>query len=331
MTTQVEETTAHDDLTAVLADAYDQSEGITPSEEPTEAAARGPDGRFAPREASEDDVEPGATPEATQELQETSWEDRPPSSWKPSVREAWATLPEPVRKEILRREEANVIGVRQLQEKMGPYSALAEGVRPYMGDIAGKGGNPIEYTKQLLEIDRQMRYATTPQEKFHVLARMANAYGVPLQQMLGGEMPATPAPQSSVPPQILQELQELKQWRQESVYNNAVHEVETFGENLEFFSDVRLQMADLIEAGAAKSKEQAYEMACWADPEVREVLLQRERGQAGQSQFQARQRAAAGASLPVGNGVSVPMDEDGGDDIGSILRSEFTRQAAGRV
>jgi hypothetical protein len=223
--------------------------------------------------------------------------------------------------------------VKQLHEKVAPYEAMRNNLGEYMGDIHSKGGDPIQYTRHLLEIDRRIRNAPDPQSKLGVLLTMADAYNIPLRQVIQGatgvEVPTPQQPQ--VPPQILQELQEMRQWRQSMVSTTAEQEVAHFSDGKEFFGDVRERMASMMESGAAANLDQAYEMACWATPEVREVLLQRERSGVGRQQLNERQQRAAGASLPAGGAISVPASEDDADDVGSILRAEFTRQATGRV
>lgn len=336
-----ENTSSHEDLMAVLSEASEASEKAEPEqetaapapvEEPTAGPARGADGKFAKRA----EEAPPVTAEATTEPEQTTWEDRPPSSWKPNVREKWASLPDDVRQEILRREEAQVRGVRNLHEKLAPYQSMAQNLGDYMGDIHSKGGDPIGYTRNLLEVDRRLRNAPDPQAKFGVLLQLADAYRIPLREALNGagiQMPAATAQpqQPQIPPEIARELQEMRQWRQQFTENTATNEVEHFGADKEFFNDVRGRMADLIESGAAQTLEEAYDMACWATPEVREVMLGRERTGAGRQQQAQRQQRAASASLPAGAGITVPGNAEDPDDVAGILAQEFARAASGRV
>jgi hypothetical protein len=293
------------------------------------APVRGADGRFAKNTADEE------APAA--EIEQTTWEDRPPSSWKPAVREQWANLPPDVRQEILRREEASVMGVRHLHEQLAPYQTMADNLKDYMGDIHRQGGDPIGYTRNLLEADRRLRNAPDPSSKLGVLLQMADAYRIPLREVLsrvpGTEALATPQQfqQPQIPPEVARELYEMRQWREHVTTSTATNEVEGFGYDKEFFGDVRGRMADLIESGAAQNLGDAYEMACWATPEVREVLLQRERSGAGQQQRTQRQQRAASASLPAGAGINVQADREQSDDVDSILREEFSRAAGGRI
>jgi hypothetical protein len=65
----------------------------------------------------------------------------------------------------------------------------------------------------------------------------------------------------------------------------------------EFFDDVRDMMADLIESGRAATLDESYTAACWANPDTRKILLQREAearaSQRGQRAVVARQASSA--------------------------------------
>lgn len=293
----------------------------------------------APVVEKEEEAAPAPEQEATGELETTTWEDRPPSSWKPAVREKWKDLPEEVRQEVLRREESSVLGIRKIHEQTEPYRALRERVGPYLAEIHQRGGDPVQYTNSLLEMDRQIRHAQNPQQRLSVLLTVAEAYGVPLRNLVnqaaGTEViPEQPRPQSSIPPEVARELAEMRQWRQQQTQSVATGEVESFGADKEFFHDVRGHMADLIEAGVAKDMHEAYDKACWAIPEVRQVLLQREKGGVANASRQSRQQAAAAASPAPGRGIAAAAhggDEEDDNDIGAILRQEFTRSSTGRL
>ena len=317
-----EESSTRDDLVGVLTDIG--AEIIEDPEEAVEGQPRDTSGKFASTEQPEVAVE--SEPAST-------WEDRPPTSWKPAAREKWAQIPDDLRAEIVRREEASVNGVRHLNEQYAPMKALTDSVGPFFQDILEKGGDPAQYSRNLLEIDYKMRYAQQPADKLGVLFTFAEAYGVPLRNILNkalgreGQPEMFPTPQQQgyqLPPEVARELEEARQFRQQFTTQTATHEVETFGQDKEYFNDVRHVMADLIESGVAKDMEDAYDKACWALPEVREVMLNKQQGQ-------QRRQAAAGASLRPNGSVPIKQDDQESDDVGAILRQEFQRSATGRV
>ena len=73
----------------------------------------------------------------------------------------------------------------------------------------------------------------------------------------------------------------------------------------EFMDDVRDAMADLIELGHAKSLEDAYQSAIWANPATRQILLTREAQQRAAVKTN-RAVAARRASSSVRGAPSVP-------------------------
>jgi hypothetical protein len=58
----------------------------------------------------------------------------------------------------------------------------------------------------------------------------------------------------------------------------------------EFYLDVRMDMATLLESGRAKDLKDAYDKAVWANPETRQVMLER---QAVELSKKVSKRAAA--------------------------------------
>ena len=69
--------------------------------------------------------------------------------------------------------------------------------------------------------------------------------------------------------------------QQNAMQNNAVNEVSTFSSDKEFFEDVRSDMANIIEASARSGREitldEAYNAACYANPEIKSVLDNRQK------------------------------------------------------
>jgi hypothetical protein len=66
----------------------------------------------------------------------------------------------------------------------------------------------------------------------------------------------------------------------------------------EFIEDVRDMMADLIELGKVNNLEDAYAAAIWANPNTRQILLQREaQSRAGSKQSRANAARRASSSV----------------------------------
>src|SRR6187401_549618 len=73
-----------------------------------------------------DSPKPAAEGQAPTEGERILKEDKAPRGWTPAAREKWGTIPPDIREEILRREEASAVGVRQLQERYAPVEGFMQ-------------------------------------------------------------------------------------------------------------------------------------------------------------------------------------------------------------
>jgi len=308
------------------------------------------------RESLIESTEPPPEPEAPQEkltdpntdptanVETGAWgDDRAPSSWSPKVRESWAALPEDVRREIVRREEASVNGVRKLQEKLAP----AERFMQSMSGVFDHARNnlktdPEQYIATIMSAHTRMSQVDT-KERFNMLMNLADVYQIPLRdiinQSVGEEVLRRPQRQqeqqqyAQLPPDVMQEIQTMRQYREGMEIQAVADSVNSFGADKEFFEDVRFQMGELIESGQAKDMQEAYDMAIWLDPEVRDVIIGRERADDAQQAIAHRQAAAARVNVG-GRQHASPVrvaDDDDGDDISDAIRSAFRQVTQRRV
>lgn len=322
-----------DDIEAALKEQDEREpEGQIEQEEEIDEEVEVPEPeKNEPEAAKPEPEEAKPEPEEAKPEQEGTWSpEKAPTSWSPKVREQWGKLPEDVRKEIVRREEASVQGVRKLQEEFQPVRQFAERLTPVMQEARALGQDPAQYVVNLAVAERSLR-SQDPNEKFNALLNIADQYGIPLRQYLGGEQaPAQSAP--AVPAAVQQELQEMRQWREQEQAQQLQKQINEFSKDAEFFEDVRNDMAALLDAGAAKDLKDAYEKAIWANPEVREVLLAREaeskkKTAASQRRAKASSVSVEGADKP-GLEVDLPDDDD---STAAIIREQFKAASSGRV
>jgi hypothetical protein len=130
----------------------------------------------------------------------------------------------------------------------------------------------------------------------------------------------------------MQELQEMRQWRTQFEEQGINKEINAFVQDKEFFYDVKDQMANLLDHNLANGLEDAYKQAIWANPNVRAVLLERERAGGQQTDLKQRQAAAAGAGVkPAGQLAVTTEDDEKEDDLADTIRREFNKAQSGRV
>jgi hypothetical protein len=85
-------------------------------------------------------------------------------------------------------------------------------------------------------------------------------------------------------------------------------------------------MADLLETGKAQSLEQAYEMAIWMRPDVRQTLIEQQRIEA-QKKYEEQQRATRAKTASVSVKGSSPSS-GGSQPVSGSLRDIIAAQFA---
>lgn len=266
--------------------------------------ARDPAGRFAGKaEAGKDKV---ATVAATQTAPQTPSQPAiaPPTSWKGNGKVEWQRLPQHIQKELADdyaqrdtvsnelNEFRSAIGERA-QVLAAEYGSVGNGLKSILAgaDMANK--NPVEFIRWL-----------------------AQRNGINLSQLAGqaqgqGQQPAQDAnPLQQEVVQLRNQLQQFLSQQTQSQTQTLQSQIQAFASDPAhpYFNDVRAEMGALMNAGRAKTMQEAYDMAVWAHPQVRPSLLEAERkkeAEAAAAKVEAAKKAAgsltgspAGASVP---------------------------------
>jgi len=329
---ELEENTIGEDLREALIEHEADEEGDAPLISNRDEAGRFKEKAPVEKEEKEAVAEPVA--EGEQEQAGTWTHTRPPSSWTPKAREDWDKIPEHLQKEITRREEAQARGAAQLNEQYKHAKGFVERVKEPMMEAIGPNGDPVQHVLSMMQVEKTLRTAPMPQ-KFNQLMAMADQFGIPLREIInasvGEEVLRRDNTQQAIPDAVQRELAEIRQWREQSEQQTVAYEVEQYGQSLEFFEDVRSDMADLIESGKATDLTDAYEKAIWLNPDVREVMLDRHGKTATTSVIANRQAKAVGASVKPSGKIGVTVDNDEEDDsIADTIRKSMSA-AQGRL
>ena len=278
--------------------AKQAKEASQEAREAPEERPRGPDGKFAPKIASEApkaaEAEAEPAKEAVKDVAPTDI--RPPPGWSPASKVAFANLPDSVKTDIAKRESEVNQGFAKLADYKGlePFTELAkrngttitEAVKNYNAfenslnkDLVGGVGMICErYGQHPLAIANEIirRYGGTP-------AQIGSA---------GNQAPAQNGIDLSP---IQRELAELRSYMQNDQQTRLDQTIEQFKSDPAhtFFDNVRPQMAALLESGFAKDLKEAYDAACWANPEIRDLLIKQQSSGNGQAAQVASNAAAA--------------------------------------
>lgn len=301
----------------------------TAKEEPTvtEAAredGRDEKGRFAPRKSADPAVradgdaarDPARAP-ADPAAREVDQFAKPPQSWKPGAREAWSSLPPDVRAEVYRREREAQTVLQQTSQARQLAQHVEQLQQRYSPALAAEGVNVMQATENLMKVSSTLRFGT-PLEKAQTAAAIIQQYGVDivaLDHLLANQ----PPPQQQRPQmmqsdprvdQLFQRLEQAQRERVERLEQTAMQEVSKFGQDREFFEDVREDMADLLELAAKRgldlTLEDAYDRACQMNPEIKRVIEARNKAQSAGTSKQSTQRARTAASSVRGTPAQVP-------------------------
>jgi hypothetical protein len=238
-------------------------------------------GRFAPKGAElAAVVDPAAkttiaAPPAATEVLSPAVAKNAPSAWKKELAEKeWQTLPDSIKDEILRREGDFHKGIEGFKSHADMGRTFEKAVAPYMDTIRKFGVTPDVAVSELLRVDNLLRTAP-PAVKMQEFMKIARDYGIDLNQQF--------APETAQYQQQLyetqQRLQEIERQNKEQSSSAVASEIERFksAPGHEHFDAVRDDMAALLQGGRASDMDKAYEMACYANPEVRQSLLEQER------------------------------------------------------
>jgi hypothetical protein len=240
---------------------------VEEAETPSEGRERGPDGKFVakPAETEQDAaIEPVKATEAPQESI------RVPAGWSPAAKAKFGGLDPDIQKEILKRERDISVAIEGKANELKRYAPLEDVLAPRRAVWAAQGMDEAQAIKTLLAAQDLLE--RDPKQGLEFLAK---SYGVSLAQTQGQPQEAA-QPQGNSPQneQLLARLGQLEQQLQAAQTAPLVSQVEAFfsDPNNLYAENVRGRMANLLNTGEARDLADAYEKACWMDPEIRPLL-----------------------------------------------------------
>lgn len=258
-------------------------------------------GKFAKQPADAQVAVPAADQQqakpAEQQQQQSSLTDTParqtrgPASWRPEVREKWASLPAEVQQEVTRREREVMIAMQESAQARQFAESFMATIQPYQHIIALEGGDPLKTFGDYMKTATLLR-SGAPQEKANAVAAAIMQYGIDINLLDGALSHAVsnrPMPQGQqqapvVDPRVDQILQALNGNRQQQIAAAeaaAEEELVAFASDPknEFFEDLRLDIADIMRLSASRGQQitlaQAYDKAAKLHPEISKIVGQR--------------------------------------------------------
>lgn len=200
----------------------------------------------------------------------------PPQAWTAEAKKDWAALPPHIQAEIIKRENDThkMFTSREGELRLG--REMKDVIEPFMPLIKEAGAEPKALIHDLLGTANTLRNGTEEQ-KIMVIRNIAEGYGVDLQKVMGY--------QQNPLNQLYAELNGLKQQLNPQAIINQLQEqqeaariqseVDAFAADPKnvHFDKVKPFMGSLLSSGQAKDLREAYDMACYAIPEIRSTML----------------------------------------------------------
>jgi len=234
-----------EDSTDESTDSSTESESATPTEKSTE--------------------EPAATAPAV----------RLPKGWKQEALDKFAALDPEIQAEVLQREDDFFKGIEQYKQAAQYAKVVQDMLKPMEPLFQARGLNPLNHLQSVIEADRQIASAQTPEQKVELFRQLAHYYGVQIDDSLFHAEDSTVS-------SLRNELNGLKTaWQsqaeivQKQELEKINNEIQTFINDPanKHFNALQHDIARLLETGACKTLKQAYDTALWSNPIVRQQVL----------------------------------------------------------
>jgi hypothetical protein len=220
---------------------------------------------------------------------------QPPTSWSAQAKAEFDRLPAPVQEAIAKREQEVHKGFTAQDEHRTLGKQVSEAVQPFTAVISAEGRDAVSAFKSFLNTAYLLRSGTA-EAKLALVKNMCARYSIPLDGLTAqlSAQPTTPLPQPQ--PQGLSREEVAELVRQEQRQASLQTQVEAFANDPanRYFEQVRQHMSALLLQGLASDLKDAYEQACWANPNVRSSLeAERIKAETEQRETGLRQKSAA--------------------------------------
>lgn len=240
---------------------------------------------------------------------------QPPKTWRKEVAANWATLPEPVRAEIHKREQDMYSGIEQYKEGAQFGWQVAGLFKPYEQVMQQLGIGPQQVLPGLVQAHGTLSLGSEEQ-KLSLLGQLIKDYAIPvpklLAQLTGGALDAV---EPFVDPEVKALRDELAGVKSRlSAQDQAAYQarqaevrqtVEAFANDPAniYFADLADDIAQLLRSGVTRDIKVAYEKAMWANPVTREKEQARRAAEAESERTRKAAEAAAKAKKAMGANV----------------------------
>jgi hypothetical protein len=210
---------------------------------------------------------------------------RAPSTMTPGLREKWSSVPRDMQKFWVDRERDMQIKMQDTAEERKLANEFQKAVAPYEAMFRQHNTNAVAHTKELLNIDHQLR-SGTPEQKAQTIHSLITHFQPDVQTLVGlAKGTPMPAAQPAQPALNVQDVvrQEFAAREEAKQVADAQREMAAFQADPknEFFDDLKPIMLQAIQAGFIQDGplnevfRKAYDFAAEQHPEVKQILASR--------------------------------------------------------
>lgn len=200
-----------------------------------------------------------------------------PDSLPGDIKSEWSKLDPKIQSALVKREADIHKGLTTMDEERSFAKEMQKTILPYMPLINMSQSTPAKAVTELLNY-AQILQTGTPQSKGQLLHQLAQRWGADMR--MTPQAAQQPQNQISAVQQELQRLRdqvakqpELIKQQQETAQLKAVIDAFSADPKNSHYERVKPVMAALLSSGQAKDMQDAYDKACYADPDIRSTLL----------------------------------------------------------
>ena len=221
-----------------------------------------------------------------------------PKTWRADAAAAWATLPETVREEVLKREADIFRGIEGYKADAAFGKSLKGALDPFLPTLQKFGIDPARQISSLMSAHQTLALGTQEQ-KVELFQRLASDYGIDLGAVSSEAPfvdPAVLALRSELS-SIKSQLSQAEQARVSAETAEMEKSVAAFAADPanSYFGEVANDMAVLLQKGVCGTLKEAYEKAIWANPATRAKELTRQQAESAKAQEAEKARRIAAA------------------------------------
>lgn len=204
-----------------------------------------------------------------------------PKAWKKEMAPVWEKLPPEVHEYVHAREADVMRGIQQYQTGYQQWDSLIKPFAPIFEQH--RDVNPVQLMQGLMNTHLQLLNPSAPAEtKLRLAQKILADYGIELPSS-GVPSPSADSAELAALKQELSTIRSHLTSREKAEYDAGVEAqlstIRAFAADPknEFFDEVGTDIHRFIAQGVASDLASAYEMACWANPAVREKMLAKQR------------------------------------------------------